>query len=364
MSRNPQFADWYRSAGVAPPEGLLDSRWAGVEQLAGDLTVSLVLAIAKLFVLPRPTEALVPIGFREAFREHDDTFASQGNLYELKVLAGAVLRNTIDQNSELSLTAALTVACGAFGTREGVLSDPQIVNAAERFLVDCSRRTRVGTSSSKIAFSQGPLQDQLPASLFAPNQTPNLREPLVAILAQLGSQTSAIGEIIQAINRRQQVLSEDLEILWWLQTRFSRELKRSFQEVGFEVGSLLFPSELADLTAFVPGSEGITAVLARALKLAGAQSSTRCELATSINVTPREWREKCARLPAVAAVGVLSPVLMAIQKSLETDGLDDWQPIYRKACDIPLDQSFSLLKVSVQVYRECMLLRNAAETES
>ena len=94
MGMHPAFADWYRTAAVTVPEGQLQKRWAGVESLVEKADASMVIAMTKLFVLPSK-ELLVPEGMREAFREQDESFPSRENLHELRVLAGAVIRQII-----------------------------------------------------------------------------------------------------------------------------------------------------------------------------------------------------------------------------------------------------------------------------
>src|SRR5947209_5953305 len=117
MAIHPHFGDWYRSAAVTPSEGLLDKRWKGIEDLAKEPTPDQLLNLAKLFVLPNPTESSVPVGFRESFRAHDDFFPSKGELQEIRVLAGIVIRVVIERDHPLAALAALALVCGSFGAR-------------------------------------------------------------------------------------------------------------------------------------------------------------------------------------------------------------------------------------------------------
>jgi hypothetical protein len=169
---------------------------------------------------------------------------------------------------------------------------------------------------------------------------------------------------IEGIARASDVREEELALLWWIQTHFSRDLEKPFSEIGYVAGSIVLPSELADLTRFIPGPEAVVGVLALALQLAGAPSSKEtATIATAINSTPRAWRKTlCGRIN-VGSCESLTPVLLAILKSLETDGPNDWLPVYRKACDIPLDRPFPLVQLSLQLFRERMLLRATREVK-
>jgi hypothetical protein len=368
MARNPNFADWYRSAGLTPPEGLLDSRWKGVEQLTKQPKPTLLLGLAGLFALPRATETAVPEGFREVFRAHDEYFPSKNNLQELRVLAGATLREVIDQRQALAPLAGLALVCGAFGPREAALPEREHLEIAQRFLVDHSRNTRKCVPLPAIDSPVFNFTAALPSDLFAVNQTPSLHEPLINVLTDMGSKlSSAFGQAqtaIKQIGHTANVREEEVGILWWLQTHFSGALRKSFSEIGYTSGAFILPMELADLTKFVPGAEVVTAVLVHALQLAGAGSSSEmATIADVTNATPREWRERVCTEHECNSSALLSPILLAIHTSLKTDGNYDWLPIYRKACDIPVDKPFPLIQISGQVFRERMLLRATAEAK-
>ena len=373
MAMHPEFGDWYRSAGVTIPEGLLEKRWAGVEDVVKQPTAALVLSLAKLFTLPNVKESAVPDGFREFFRKHDeDNFPSRDNLQELRVLAGAALRVIIDQWKGCSPLAALALACRSFGPREVALPEQKHLDVAQRFLVEYSRATRECPPPEAIkipSFTKEKLGETLPQNLFAAaNQIPQIYDPLLNTLTTIASGWSsaltqaqnAIGQITHTASVRE----EEVAILWWLQSHFSRDLQKPFSEIGYTAGTLVFPMELADLTVFVPGSEAAIAVLAYALQLAGSPSSSEeVTIANVTNATPPEWREKVCERHALDSSGLLTPILLAIHKSLETDGHDEWLPVYRKACDIPINKPFPLIQLSLQLLRERMLLRAAVEAK-
>jgi hypothetical protein len=370
---HPDFADWYRSAALTPPEGLLDKRWAGVEDVVNKSDATMLLSLAKLFTLPIAKESSVPDGLREAFWAHDNTFQLRDNLQELRVLAGAILRVVVERRKAASPLAALAIACGSFGPREAALPEPKHLDVAQRFMVAESSATHQCASPAPMKIP--PLANQRFADVFAPdlfpahpNAIPQLRDPLVNAFSEIASSfSSALEQTQKAINEithAASVREEEVAILWWLQTHFSRDLEKPFSGVGYVAGTFLFPMELADLTKFVPGPEAGTAVLVLALQLAGAPSSSEeVTIAKATNAIPRAWREAACEKYKLDSFGLLTPILLAIHKSLETDGPDEWLPVYRKACDIPLDRAFPLIQLSLQLFHERMLLRAAAEVK-
>jgi hypothetical protein len=372
MVIHQQFGDWYRSATLTPTEDLLQKRWTGIEDLVKQPTAPQLLGLAKLFTLPHATEAVIPAGFRESFRAHDDLFPLRDNLQELRILAGIVLRFVIETKEHWAPLAALAIACGSFGAREANLPGREHLQAAERFLVEYSRKSRASTEPAPLkipTLTKAKMAETLQQGFFAVNQTPNLYEPLLNTLADLASSFSATlkqaQSAIHELTELAKVREEEVSILWWLQTHFSRSLQKSFSEMGYLTGTLVLPMELADLTVFVPGSEVAVAVLVHALMLAGAPSSSETlTIVNATNGTPREWRENVCEKYKIDASGLLTPVLMALHKSLETEGRDEWLPVYRKACDIPGDRPLPLLQISLQLYRERMLLRALSEVAS
>ena len=281
----------------------------------------------------------------------------------MRVLAGAVLRLIIDERGQLAALASLALACGSFGPRGVTLSEHEHLDSAERYLLEHAKKIRecVAPSVVKVPnLTKTRISELFPQTAFANIQA--LQEPLVSTLTEIGSGVSNALKAIEALSHTVKVREEELNILWWLQTGFSRHLQKTFVETGYETGALIFPVELAELTSFVPGPESATAVLVHALQVAGVPSSSATiTLAKAINATPREWREKLHTELDLTSVDLLCPVLLGVQKSLETDGADEWLPVYKKACDVPIDKPYSVLGIAVQTYREQLLNSLLAE---
>jgi hypothetical protein len=364
MPMHASFADWYRSAAVSPPEGLLQKRWAGVEDLAKRPEADLIIGLARLFVLNKTDEAIVPIGMRDAFRAHDETFQSKGNLQELRVLAGAVLRQVIEEKQEeAATTAALALCCGCFATRVSAVPEREHIDAAERFLVSRGRELRARGDTPKIqspSFTKEQYTKLVPVASFQPQQIVNAHEQLFTVfdevMKKLSKGLAQARDAIELLERTVDAQDEEINLLWWLQSATSRDLKGSFREVGPVVGTLLFPKELSDLTVFIPGPDAVFGLLLRALDIAGASADFSVSISEAVNAAPRSWRQEVAQQKLESAEA-LCPVSLALAKSMETDGSDDWLPIYRKACDIPSDAKIGGVQFSLQVYRERMLLR-------
>lgn len=355
---NASFPDWYRSAAVTVPEGRLETRWAGVQSVIDKSDSQMIASLATQFVLPG-REILVTPGLRDAFRAHDDSFPLKNNLEELRVLSGAILGEIICQKKRLALLASLALTCGSFGQRRIAVPVQDHLDTARAFIDETSKLMREGDglAAPKAAVdATEQLGKTFPETFFAAGQTPLLRTPLVQALSESNAAIRELQRYSVALSHRVLVREEELNFLWWLQTQTSRDLKRSFSEVGQVAGCAIFPSELADLTRLLPGPGSIAAILLRGLLIAGASSSSdTVSLRDVVNATPREWRERLIGQRVLSSIELLCPVHLAIAKSLVTDGVDDWLPVYQKACDIDARNTSPLSDLTMQAYQERML---------
>jgi hypothetical protein len=367
MPIHASFADWYRSAALTPPAGLLEKRWAAVEELARTATAETALGLLRLFALPRSDERAAPKGFSEAFRNHDDTFPNKDNLQELRVLAGAVLRMIIEHKFTAATMAALGLVCASFATRTAFISTKDHLDASERFLLTegaAERQVQV-TTIAPPALTRQKYDELLPAASFVPNELPTLHEQLFSVMKELiDTQVAAFSQTQSAFRdliKQSHIQQEDINFVWWLQNAFSRDLRRTFRDIGAKAGALIFAKELADLTIFLPGPEAMLGVMLHALEsAAGEPIIAQSTVAECVNAAPRSWRENLSISYPLTDVNELCPVSLAVRTSLDTEGADEWFPVYLKACDVAVDCSMPLPHLSLQLYRERLFLRSVA----
>ena len=136
MAMARDFADWYRAASVVPPADTLEKRGAGVAQATTALTRGHVIDLVRLFVQRPQTGYQAPDYLDTAFRDHDAAFPAKGNIEELRVLAGAILRNAIEEEHATALAVAYGIVSAAVGSRYADLSNQDHVAFAHRFLAE------------------------------------------------------------------------------------------------------------------------------------------------------------------------------------------------------------------------------------
>ena len=362
MAMNKEFADWYRSASVAPPAALLEQRWAGVEQVAKQISKVQLVELLRLFS-GRPTMGLeAPAFLDKAFRDQDSSFPVKGHAEELRVLAGAILRHIVDQGMPASVASAYGLVCTSLGQSYENLPTKDHVFAARRFLVEEAIKVRDGQpagDAKQAPISRQRLEELLPAAPFHPNQIQTLREPLIVALLELSKIGQLPNEALANIQHLVQVQREEMNLLWWLQTAFSRDLRVPFSDIPLKTAVCVLPTELSDLGTFVPGSPAILGMIISALKQTDGKGQV--SIKEAVNATPTSWRARRASQESVQLIGSLCPIQFAISKSLDTDGNDDWLPAFRKHSILNADEGFEPPELAQQMYSECMFIRSLLE---
>jgi len=357
------FPDWYRNAGLTPPEGLLQKRWDSVDALSRTEDRAILLSLLQLYLLPRAGDEACHPSIRDEFRKTDDTFPGRGNVQELRVLSGATLRWMMEEDAPCADTAALGILAGMFPSRSEQLSHRAHVEAAERYGITSALRQRERRDLPQSLQEIWPTKDKLdpllaavagaasPAAVGEP-----LRNLLEGTLKPVATALRKAEEWMKTLNATVRAKEEEIDFLWWLTSSHSKSQDVRFRELGIAQASLVLPLEIADLTRLLPGPASAVPVLLQALLTSGAESTTRTiTLADAVNATKRDWREKNVTLPA--DVGGLCPIHLAVRKSLDTDGSDEWLPVYRKACDVPGEVQVQVGAMATQFYREALFLR-------
>lgn len=364
MHRN--FADWYRLVEIEPTDQLLKRRWPAVEKFAKAATAPQILDLVRLLYGRPPKKEDLDQEFRDAFRVFDSAFPSQDNDAEIRVLAGACLVAILEgRRASVPLLAALAIVCGEWlasdETKAGLLDFP---DRARRLLTTQALEVRKTDDPPEIATLGEELAKQAEAvnsALRQGNWSPVATASAAAIqtlAAAIGQLSSAVAEAVSSAEHVQSVCSEEINILWWLFAEHSRDLEVPFRDLGVPATCVVAGKELNDLVVFAPGPVSARAILARMLRSLDPDLRSTASFADVVNATPREWRIRLAEELRDVPANDLTPVLLAVTKSLETDGKEDWLPVYEKATGAPARQVVSLLDVGYQVYQEMMLLAN------
>lgn len=369
MAMHKEFPDWYRVAAIAQDSEVLTKRWAGVEALAGTLKQETLLALIRMYSIDGAADTLQCDPFDQAFRKHDANFAMRGNSLERRVLAGATLRHAMERGVAGSSAAALGVISATFGHSEHLVT-PGHLDFAKEFVAARSKSIRVIKpipAMLPITISKDRYAELLPQALFAQNQLPQLHEPLFSALTEIINDVNAahknLSQANQILLNQNEIQREELNLLWWAQSDVSRDLNEPFSRITVGAASIIFSTELAELTILSPGPSAIFGLLLNALSKCIQQKPKETTPARAIAACPRKWRESTMQQIDLSQIGELCPVLLGMKKSLETDGDVDWLPVYRKASHINIEDVVSPIEIGMQLYNERMFLRSIKEVK-
>lgn len=338
-----------------------------------------VMALCRLaFMLPETNSSLrdgIMEKMRAAFTTSDSPLPTRGNDLEMRVLAGGVLEQLLGGTDNIADVAALAVVCA-----------PHIAEASE----GCGRMfdDLGGSAKSHLVWQSGQRRKLAPTSdlKVEPTHTAvaealkklkpdeavadatymtKIHTQMVNIVNAMAKLTTNVDLVVNTAQKNavknQTILQEETDILWWLFGERSRDLKEPFENIGASSICLIAAKELADLTKMLPEHQTAAQFLSVALSKAGADpASGDVPLSEVVSSTPRHWREEwkgvLKEVMVPPTVASLCPVIKAVELSLGTDG-GEWVGFWKKATGLPGDFALQPLSLSLQLYRECLLLR-------
>jgi hypothetical protein len=305
-------------------------------------------------------DANAPQPLRDKIKKFDAVFPSKGMHEELRVLAGAVLRTLLEKGGKLGDIAAFGLLCGSLGSRLDKVSNPEHVDAADRYVAHRANSLRV-TPSFPTVPQFNVADDFLITATAAAIANPNwsaLQQALSNAYNHLAQETKkATDGLLTAFRSLRSGIDIQLEesnILWWLVGGTSKVTGESFEKIEPNERPLLLGLEIGGLTVMIPGSQSMTAVLDRALSAGQVATGESISILEAVEAVPRTIRESYRR--DLTGVSTLCPVLFAVAKSLEIPG-PEWRALHKAGCDISLDEKHSRLRLGLQTYREYLFSR-------
>ncbi|MCK4472910.1 MAG: hypothetical protein KAW49_14105 [Anaerolineae bacterium] len=361
------FGEWYREAKLEFTGEMLEKRWKAIEKFARqrkDIKAK-ALDLIRVFYDLSPIDPSFTETFSEVFVRADPSFPMRNNTFELRVLAGAATIHLIERSQpEFSDMLSLAVACGECEGLRDKLPFRDVLEKALDSLYQRSISLRIPTDCPGISMPELNLETTLQemTNAFTTNNLQALNNPTRSGLEQIASSISGLYETtlktISWLNQSLQLQQEEMNILWWLFSQSSRDLKVPFSELDPYFACVMAGKELADLVIVMPGPLAVEAFLRRMLSGVENDPSVMVSLQAVVNRVPREWRRDLVPGDEFKGNEDLLPVHFAITKSLETDGEADWVPAFRKTGKLRPDGKISLDRLSFQVYRERLLARS------
>jgi hypothetical protein len=353
------FSDRYKAAGMTAGNEIVRFRQTGFTKLRKDITDARALDLTRLYYglpLPNGTE-----WFRKAFAAPDSSFSMVDNAREVSVLAACLLSAGLEDGIASCGLAPLTAS--AVNTRSP--------SAYVEFL-EVARQKLAAISVEQRQNETLDLQD------LKPLNKPNLDAAITALVAApdwpkagalvrqsvSGSHETAkelssqISRVLQPVLHQIQDLREEISMLWWYVGGWSRKLDQPYSGLPLGTASILAAWDLASLSTTPIGPLAAPALLSRLIAL-GRNDSVDVLSMTAVVESVTGEIAKGMEIPVEASSNPdIFPILGAILKADEIGGKGAWHLAYQKAAGVDPEIKFSSSQLTMQVYRESLLLNS------
>jgi hypothetical protein len=370
-------------AAIEPQPDVLQRRWEAIQGIVYAMDVADGLELVRLFHASPRTNPRFVARFRDAFKACDLAFPMRDNDAELQVLAGTTLVSLLDDRggAVADVAALATAAADSRGLRPGdripdmlrharaylaersaALRAPRAIPMMPRPKLDVDAMLEPLRSAAQARQTRDPGFEGMLEPVHAPGPpklTPAFEifdQALRSVAAAVAEVTGAAGQAAEELARRLRLQHEETNILWWLFGEHSRDLGRRMASLPLAAACLVAGKELADLTEVVPGPLATAGVLDRMLRAVEPDLRVATTIQEAVNDAPREWRAAAAADTEYERVEDLCPVLLAIRRSLDTSGPDDWIPPVRTLTGLDVLAPIAPLDLAGQVYEERLLV--------
>jgi hypothetical protein len=268
---NPMFGEWYRAASLDPQNVNLESRWAGIEKHKGAKELSFAAEVVRLFLdIGKATDGFLS-AFRQPFFDADNSgFRMSDNDVELRVLAGVLIIEILHRKDAFADGVALVVlAAAAPDLRKKVPILKEVLPATSNYLFDRSALVRrPGPTKSKSALTSVEAELTEITQLASTNPAA-IWKPTEAAIRHVSENVSKVSEFLESrilhLQKRQDHLAEEANIVWWLFAGADRVTLESYSGQTAVEAALFCARDLASLTVLLPPPLAAPAYIERCL---------------------------------------------------------------------------------------------------
>lgn len=355
-SVNSDFASWYAELLIGDDASLRELRYKGVVAAVGlaksDMLETWVRLAFKSKKAP-PSEAI------EAFRKSlqvDESVPLAGNAREIQILAASCLALMMEKRNATAALAALAVTTASCQMTRTPDLPMDLVSRADVSLANEAELRRNRPNSQNVLLGKPPEFNfsTVIKKIEANQNFPGVNEGL-GLMEEVvrGAMKTMAGQMASAVSNLQlhlKMKDEELQMLWWLTSGQSIDLKCDFSRVDGNAQPLIFASELAKLTEILPGPNSVEGLLSRA----GVKQRKKMKISTAVNAVPLDWAKTILEEEEFSPV--TAPIHFAIARRIETEAADDtWVANWASVAEIPASQEMSGIDLGVQFYRERLL---------
>jgi hypothetical protein len=350
------FARWYGLVSFTSDHAIRQARWEGVTNVVAEADFDTVEALLRLAhrsrQLPAPGQLQA---IRDAFKAADEAFEMSGNDRELQVLAAICLATLMDGDTKVASLAALAASTTGLGGGRtpdlpmdlGILGEGAIVRLGDLNRNRPNLAAHASIEPPKFDFEKAVAKAQESTWESVAAAFTLAAESSRAAMKMLAQRQA---NFVNGIGRFVRVQDEELQMLWWLIGQRSIDFDCAFDGIPTESQPLVFGSELADCTEFLPGPPSIKGILSRT----GLKERKKIAIAAAVNAAESDWLQSF--LGESDPSPVSTPIHAAIKRRLETGSGDAWIAGWAASSGVNGAYSLSALNLGSFFYRERLLL--------
>ncbi len=268
---NTNFGEWYRAAALDPKNVNLEARWAGIQKHKVSKDLSFAAQVVRLFLdIGKASDDFLNVFRQPYFDEDKSGFRMSDNEVELRVLAGVlILEMLLGKDAFADCIALLVLASAAPDLRKRVPVLKEVLPAASNYLFDRStvvRRSGPAKAKSPIASIDSELAEIAQLATSNPN---GAWKPTETAIRRVSENLSKVSEHLESrivqLQKRQDHLAEEANIVWWLFAGADRVSLKSYSEQTAAAAALTCARDLAALTVLLPPPLAAPAYIERCL---------------------------------------------------------------------------------------------------
>jgi hypothetical protein len=347
----PEFAQWYGLVEIGRDEERRKLRWSGILALRADQDPPLIEGLVRLaFGSRHAPSAEIKDRIVEAFRDADATYAA--DVRELQVLAASALWRGMQDDDNDGAVAAMSILSASFCDQRSAELPMDLVGLARVRSGEMAENMRKRPSLDKAtkAYSlETPLEKPL-EKLLSDFNAPSVKTAFDAVKTGYGSLSRIYAEGMKQLVSYVKVQDEELQMLWWLISGWSRLADAALDGVAADAQPLLFAAELAGMTEMVPGPQGIEGLLTKA----GMKGRRKITVGSMIKACNAPWLASLVPKDEVSPLTL--PLHHALRRNEEAGRKDKWVSGWAATADVAEEATFAPLALAQQFYRERLLL--------
>lgn len=343
-----KIAKWYRVAGIAENNEVIDKRITAINSIVeSNIWENNEKELVKLYFDSVCEENFFE-EIVECFYVEDNTFA-EDKIKEISLLAGIILYKIVEDCKDSYEVTEI----GLWYEIAKFLRKKTKVSEIEDFIQECLDEKRQELREN-LSFDTVKIPNLTKDISFnsAEGETPEynkeVEKTLSLMVSKINSIVKSIGTMQTGIIKREQILYEDSQVLWWMLAEYSDDESKKYALLEQKKAALLMGKDLASKINISPGPYSAKAVLNKVL---GEKADELEQFKDYVDACDDDIISKI-----IINKSMYTPLLYALNQKKEC-GEKNW---YKKFEDIyskgAVNVQYSRLEIAYEMYIECMFM--------